>query len=137
MSDRTEQIQFRIDAARRQMIVAIDQMNLPAAKAALANYRLANNELAIAEREEPSPPALPEVWPEAYTISGDLIVPGLWVLDCNWQVGMVTDKTPDANNGINDSIVHWFHLTTGYFDGSRMWSRHPATGRRITAPDEA
>jgi hypothetical protein len=124
MSDHTEQIQSRMDAARRQMCAAIDQMNLAAAKAALANYRLAESELAIAGR-------LPEGWPTAYTEDRVLIVPGLVVLDYNWRVGQVLPELPHESHG-----VHWFRLTTGSFDGTRMTTRHPkGNGQPLTEAD--
>ena len=130
MSDRTDDIQRRLDRADRQMKAAIDMMDLPGAKAALANYRLAKNELDIA-RQTPDQPALPEGWPTAYTEDRVLIVPGLVVLDYNWRVGQVTDKMPHESHG-----VYWFELTTGSFDGTRMTTRHPkGNGKPLTEAD--
>jgi hypothetical protein len=77
---------------------------------------------------------LPDGWPVARTIDGVLVVPGLWVLDYNYRIGQVTAEKPDMNNGLNDTLIPWFTLTTGYFDGSRMWAYDPNSGRRITAP---
>jgi hypothetical protein len=72
---------------------------------------------------------VPADWPTARTIDNVPVVPGMWVLDYNWRIGQVKATPPHESHG-----VHWFDLTTGTFDGSRMWARHPNTGSLITGP---
>lgn len=66
-------------------------------------------------------------WPKAYTHNGTLIVPGLVVLDYNWRVSTVTDEAPHLSHG-----VYWFTTDGGLFDGSRMTTRDPNTGKKVT-----
>lgn len=64
----------------------------------------------------------PDPWPNARTIDGYPVVPGMWVWDYNLRLSQVTSEQPSEDHG-----VWWFRTTGGMFDGSRMWRRHPTT----------
>lgn len=64
-------------------------------------------------------------WPVAKTIDGIIVTKGMRVWDYNLRQSTVTDRRPFIDN----QCKAWFNTDHGQFDGSRMWVRHPTTGR--------